>query len=151
VVEKIKGSREALKKWSYEHFGSLRTAIAKKTRLLQQEEALIPEIQNVDLIKQLHADLVALHSKEEKMWKQRSRTLWLQSGDRNTKYFHCQATYRKRRNCIHGIRDQAGVWQSRDAAVEQLLWGIIRIYSLRPYLGRWTRFFRVWTGLFLTQ
>ncbi|GMY22609.1 putative ribonuclease h protein [Fagus crenata] len=110
VVEKIKASREELKKWSYDQFGSIRAAIATKTRLMQQEEELRPENQNVQLIQKLSLELADLHSKEEKMWKQRSRTLWLQSGDRNTKYFHCQATNRRRRNHIHGIRDQAGVW-----------------------------------------
>ena len=38
VAEKIKACREELKKWSFEHFGSIRVAIATKTRLLQQEE-----------------------------------------------------------------------------------------------------------------
>ena len=121
VVGKIKASRERLKKWSHDHFGSIRTTIAKKARQLQQEEDLRPEDQNVNLIKRLSAELASLHSKEEKMWKQRSRTLWLQSGNRNTKYFHCQATYRKRRNHIHGIRDKDGVWQSRDPAIEHII------------------------------
>ena len=35
VVEKIKASREELKKWSYDQFGSIRAAIATKTRLIQ--------------------------------------------------------------------------------------------------------------------
>ena len=81
VAKKIKACREELKKWSFEHFGSIRAAIATKTRLLQQEEELRPEDQNVQLIHKLGTELADLHSKEEKMWKQRSRTLWLQSGD----------------------------------------------------------------------
>ncbi len=126
VAEKIKACREELKKWSFEHFGSIRATIATKTRLLQQEEELRPENQNVQLIQKMGVELADLHSKEEKMWKQRSRTLWLQSGDRNTKYFHYQATHRKWRNCIHGIRDENGVWQSRDAVVENTIVGYYR-------------------------
>jgi arsenate reductase-like glutaredoxin family protein len=126
VVEKIKASREELKKWSYDQFGSIRAAIATKTRLMQQEEELHPENQNVQLIQKLSRELADLHSKEEKMWKQRFRISWLQSGDRNTKYFHCQATNRRRRNHIYGIRDQAGVWQSQDEAVENIIVGYYR-------------------------
>ena len=50
VVEKIKASREELKKWSFNQFGSIRAATAAKTRMLQQEEELRLEEQNVPLI-----------------------------------------------------------------------------------------------------
>ncbi|GMY39116.1 hypothetical protein FCV25MIE_34360 [Fagus crenata] len=121
VAKKIKACREELKKWSFEHFGSIRAAIATKTRLLQQEEELWPENQNVQLIQKMGTELADLHSKEEKMWKERSRTLWLQSGDRNTKYFHYQATHRKRRNYIHGIRDKNGF--------DEVLMGVVRVVT----------------------
>ena len=55
------------------------------------------------------------------MWQQRSRALWLQSGDWNTKFFHCQATHRRRRNHIKGLRDNMGLWQSWDANVEKII------------------------------
>ena len=51
------------------------------------------------------------------MWKQRSRTQWLKCGDRNTRFFHCQATFRQRRNLIKGIRDDSGVWQQEDDGI----------------------------------
>uniref|UniRef100_A0A2N9EX83 Reverse transcriptase domain-containing protein n=1 Tax=Fagus sylvatica TaxID=28930 RepID=A0A2N9EX83_FAGSY len=73
------------------------------------------------MFQKLNGELADLHAKEERMWKQRSRSLWLQSGDRNTKFFHCQATYRKRRNHIHGIRDRVGVWQSGAEEVEHTI------------------------------
>ena len=69
VVEKIKASREELKKWSFEQFGSIRAAIDEKTRMLQQEEEQRPETQNVPLIQKLGKELADLHSKEETMWR----------------------------------------------------------------------------------
>ena len=46
--------------------------------------------------------------KEEKMWKQRSRALWLHEGDRNTRYFHSWATHRYQCNKICELRNQMG-------------------------------------------
>ena len=47
-------------------------------------------------------------SKEEKMWKQRSRALWLYEGDRNTHYFHSRATHRYCRNRIEELENNMG-------------------------------------------
>ncbi|OMO67823.1 reverse transcriptase [Corchorus capsularis] len=38
----------------------------------------------------------------------RSKSLWLRDGDRNTKYFHAVANQRKRRNFITSVTDDAG-------------------------------------------
>ena len=45
--------------------------------------------------------------KEERMWRQRARITYIKEGDRNTRFFHCRATQRKRRNSITSIRNQA--------------------------------------------
>lgn len=46
--------------------------------------------------------------KEGKMWRQRSRTLWLHKGDGNARFFHSQATYRFRRNRIEVLENSKG-------------------------------------------
>lgn len=43
------------------------------------------------------------------MWNQRSRALWLKCGDRNTKFFHTAASWRRKRNRIEGLMEE-GVW-----------------------------------------
>ncbi|OMO67876.1 reverse transcriptase [Corchorus capsularis] len=60
------------------------------------------------LLKQCERDLNLLYKQEETLWWQRSRSLWLRDGDKNTKYFHSTATLRKRRSCINSITDDAG-------------------------------------------
>ena len=56
----------------------------------------------------LKREINDLLSKEEKMWKQRSRELWLHEGDKNTRYFHSRATHRYRRNKIEELENHLG-------------------------------------------
>ena len=150
VSEKIKTSRNSLHSWSKQHFRSVRSSIEVKTKQLKDEEAVAPTAQNVPNINSLRQELYSLHTKEEKMWKQRSRTQWLQNGDRNMRFFHCQATCRQRRNLIQGINDESGVWQededkvastivyyyqslftsSHPVALEEVLDGVIRVVNI---------------------
>ena len=51
------------------------------------------------------------------MWKQSSKNAWLKEGENNTKYFHCRANQRSRRNHILGIKDENGVWIEEEAAM----------------------------------
>lgn len=41
--------------------------------------------------------------REEILWKERAKTHWLAEGDRNTKFFHAQASTRGRINDISGL------------------------------------------------
>ena len=63
----------------------------------------------MDRIHHLKWEINGLLIKEEKMWKQRSRTLWLHKGDQNTRFFHSRASHRHRRNRIMELENLDGV------------------------------------------
>lgn len=53
-------------------------------------------------------ELEELLDEEEYYWRARSREVWLENGDRNTKWFHTKASHRRKKNKIEGIYDQNG-------------------------------------------
>jgi hypothetical protein len=63
-----------------------------------------------------HADLL---KKEEIVWRQRCRAMWLKNGDKNTKFFHGKANQRKKSNQIKKIKDEEGMWWSGHDNVEK--------------------------------
>lgn len=67
--------------------------------------------------------------REEIMWNQRSRALWIKWGDRNTSFFHATASQRRRKSRIVGLQDLNGVWKEDKEGVE----GIIMDYFTLIY------------------
>ncbi|XP_041004004.1 uncharacterized protein LOC121249358 [Juglans microcarpa x Juglans regia] len=52
--------------------------------------------------------------REEIMWRQRSKSLWLRDSDQNTKYFHSQASICRKKNKITKLKDESRVWKEAD-------------------------------------
>ena len=57
--------------------------------------------------------------REEVMWNQRSRALWIKCGDRNTKFFHATANQGRRTNKIKGLRGADEVWYDQPEDIER--------------------------------
>eukprot|EP00253_Pinus_taeda_P004596 PITA_04596 len=56
---------------------------------------------------------------EETKWRVKSRKLWLKEGDKNTTYFHKQATARKTRNNVSAITDGEGSHHSNQESIKR--------------------------------
>lgn len=52
---------------------------------------------------------------------QRSKVFWLTEGDLNTKFFHQQASNRRKKNLLKGLFNDAGVWCTKDDEMEGIV------------------------------
>lgn len=55
--------------------------------------------------------------REEKFWWQRSLVNWLQSRDRNTRFFHTSTLQRRARNKVIRLRGRDGVWLENEGEI----------------------------------
>ena len=77
--------------------------------------------ETVEEIQALKKEIDECLIREEVMWNQRSRAIWLKSGDKNTKFFHATTTQRQRKNRIDGLRGSDGRWHEEQEEIEQMI------------------------------
>ena len=106
---KINLCQANLRNWNRTSFGHVRNLLSQKLRELKLAEELDGYRTNPTCIYQLQDDIEMLKSKEECMWKQRSRNTWLKEGDHNT------------RNYILGLNNETGVWVEEEDQLGNLV------------------------------
>ena len=105
---KLRFLRSKLKHWSINNNGDIlkrKDCIKKRICWLDGEEetkilSAVEREERIDLKNHLQIILM----QEEILWRQRSRSLWLKHGGRNTNFFHLLASSRKRKNTICQIK-----------------------------------------------
>ena len=106
VADRISLVRGAISRWNKTKQNNSRLVIESKREEL--EEAQTSPINDTELINKISKELKAAYNAEEAYWRQRSRLLWLQLGDRNSGFFHATTKNRKRANDLPVIEDMAG-------------------------------------------
>ncbi|XP_075645383.1 uncharacterized protein LOC142616407 [Castanea sativa] len=81
---------------------------------------------NFGNVRELKEEINILLDREARMWSQRSCAFWLKNGDNNTKFFHCRATKRHRKNKIQGVMDSNNIWR-----VELVEISLVLVYYYR--------------------
>ncbi|KAI8550738.1 hypothetical protein RHMOL_Rhmol06G0131400 [Rhododendron molle] len=109
--QKIRNCRLALKSWRVKQNLNSRKKIDQACMEIKVLESEGREL-HPDRLTNLENQMANEWAKEELYWQQKSHHKWLQSGDRNTSYFHASTVERRRRNHISGIENAYGVWIS---------------------------------------
>ncbi|XP_059451122.1 uncharacterized protein LOC132181913 [Corylus avellana] len=108
LSKKWKSTKSALKVWNQQHFGYIQSRI----KSLMSEISLIQSnphspanaAREVVLQESLQEHLL----REEVLWKQKSRELWLTCTDLNSKFFHASTACRRRYNSISSLKAYDG-------------------------------------------
>ena len=110
------------------------TAISEWTRAQQKnsrelteekkfelESAQTSPANDTTLIQRITTELSAAYQAEEEHWRQRSRVLWLNLGDRNSEFFHAISRNRKRANTFSMIEDINGVMVHKEEQISRVI------------------------------
>lgn len=119
---KLRNVRHALKNWEKLQY---KEPEAKKLEVKAKIENLHHAIENQDYTQarknqeeDFYSQLYSIRREEEEKWCIKSRQVWLKSGDRNTSFFHKQATVRQIRNNITAIVDNASNQHNDQASIK---------------------------------
>ena len=121
IQAKVKNCQDQLQWWNKNVFGHIDKQLKDRQEKLQQLESLNTLHEYAKDIQCLQKEIYELMDKENDMWHQRSWALWMQEGDRNTKYFHSITTQRCRKNTILGLRDDFGCWKDNVEDIETIV------------------------------
>ena len=120
-MRKIAKSGKELHRWNKEHFGNVRKELEKKRVALKKAEEVAMRKGVNFKVRMLKQEITDLMVKENRMWLQRAKVLWASNGDKNSKFFHCHATKRKRKNSILKIRDTSSQWRTNPNEVNHCM------------------------------
>jgi hypothetical protein len=99
VSSSLRLMMSSLYSWKHTKFKSIPKEIEKKRELLDNLRQF-NDAESVLKRVGLEKEMDELLYREEIFWMQRSRIAWLREGDKNTKYFHRRASWRKKKNNI---------------------------------------------------
>ncbi|XP_040998143.1 uncharacterized protein LOC121244182 [Juglans microcarpa x Juglans regia] len=110
VIEGISACAIDLGKWNQNSFGHVQKELTSANRRLKFLQESDPYLTILHEHSKAREEVQKWLQRDELMWKQRSRVLWLREGDSNSKFFHSKASTRRRRNNIVQLQDDSGNW-----------------------------------------
>ena len=119
IQEKIKRCQGQFQWWNHRVFGNVNRMVKLKQDRLKHLEALNLLHETTEEIHGLKKEINESLIREEVMWNQRSRALWIKCGDCNTKFFHATVNHRRRINKIEGLTGADDMWYNKPEDIER--------------------------------
>jgi hypothetical protein len=118
---KLKGVANHLVQWDRTTFGNVREELRRLhkelERMQQDPQRLGPSYAELKVVERIRE----LNHREELMWRQRSRVMWLAAGDRNTRFFHLRASKRRKRNRIQRLKKSDGQFTEDESELKSIV------------------------------
>ena len=86
--------------WGSKSFGHIGRELNQLHKALDHLQSDPPHTGPIYEEVKIREHIMELNHMEEIMWRQRSRIMWLAEGDKNTKFFHLQASQRRKKTMI---------------------------------------------------
>ncbi|XP_050241059.1 uncharacterized protein LOC126689950 [Quercus robur] len=118
IIDGIKRCQEQLQDWNWKEFGNINKVLKQKKERLQQLEFWDSLHGKAEEIQKVRKEINEIQAREEVLWNQRSKALWLKWGDRNTKLLHATTSQRHRKNWIVGLQNTNEVWVEDKEGIE---------------------------------
>ncbi|KAK8328028.1 hypothetical protein V6Z12_A11G223600 [Gossypium hirsutum] len=122
IIEKLKKVHEELDPWQHGRYRRMKNSIRKLVARIKKLIDGLYEESNADMLKIARLKLGHLYAEEESYWAQRSRIKWLKEEDRNTCFFHVQATSRLKKNKIERLKDSNVIWVNDTNDICKVAW-----------------------------
>lgn len=107
VSQKIQRCQITLEEWGKSVLGTFQNRIKSCKDILQRLKGE-RDRDSVVTYENAHKQLMEILQQKEIYWRQRSKQIWLQSGDNNTKNFHSWASVRRKTNLISELYNADG-------------------------------------------
>ena len=133
LAKKFTALKSNLKKWNESDFDNItvkKQQLWSKLNALDVKEDSQPLSEEEKLVQaSFHADLEKAALLEEISLRQKSKVLFLQDGDSNTRFFHRMANSNRRNNCIESLMINGAVSTNKDRIVDHVEQFFMNLYS----------------------
>ncbi|XP_060964883.1 uncharacterized protein LOC133033858 [Cannabis sativa] len=120
IQEKIQRCGELLSVWGKDYSGNFASRIKYwRNEVRRWKQGRDPDA--ITKYKEAETELFEVLTQKEVFWRQRSKQLWLQEGDKNSKFFHATASSRRRMNAIDKLQCEDGRWVDWDSGLPDVM------------------------------